>query len=175
MLAPMRWLVLVFLLGCPPPPEPVLPRPSDRTLALVEASRDLDGVVVGAGPAAPSATIVVVFASWCGHCKVELAVVGALRSAHPRVRILGVNYRGHEEYDGRGDAQAVRAYVASSAPWLRVVPAGEPLFDALGRPPMVPTLYVYDRAGTLAARYDRRERAMPDAGELGGLLRRLGG
>ncbi len=171
-LASLALLALLAVAACPAP-APESPRPADQTLSMIEASQDLDGAIVGTS-ANPTATIVIVFASWCGHCKRELDVIGGVRRAHPGTRILGINYRGHEEYDGRGNAQALRAYVASSAPWLRVVPADEPLFVALGRPPMVPTIIVYGADGRIAARYDRRDRAMPDASELDELLRGLG-
>jgi thiol-disulfide isomerase/thioredoxin len=117
----------------------------------------------------------VVFASWCGHCKAELDVIAQVRANHGKTRVLGVNYRGHEEYDGRGNAAAVRRYVSTNVPWLRVVPAEDRLFAALGRPPKVPTIYVYDRTGTLVSRFDRRARSLPDASELDALLTRLGG
>ncbi len=169
-----RAMALLLVVSCARgPATPVTP---DRTplsvLGNIEASADLDGAPVGASTA--RATIVVVFASWCEHCKTELAVIDSLRAAHPRLRVLGVNYRAHEEYADRGSAAAVRAYVAANAPWLRVIPAGEALFTALGRPPKVPTIFVFDRAGALAAQYDRRRRKMPDAAELGALLARLG-
>ncbi len=171
----MRAAVLAFLAGCaaaqaPAPAAPAAPS-RDAALALIEASPDLDGAVVG--PAGAPATIAVVFASWCSHCRHAFGVLGRALAAAPDTRAVGVNYRGHEEYDGRGSAAAVRAYVAAHAPWLRVVPAGEPLFAALGRPPLVPTIYVYDRAGALVARYDRRDRELPGEDELAGLLREL--
>lgn len=174
----MRWLAAIVLIACTtgitPPPQPPKPAPAPTTLlAKVEAAPDLDGTVVG--PSDARATIVVVFASWCEHCKVELDVIAALRASHPRLRVLGVNYKAHEEYADRGSAEAVRAYLASSAPWLRVVPADEALFTALGRPPKVPTILVFDHAGAVVEVFDRRERALPDAAELGELLRKLGG
>lgn len=179
----MPWtaVLVLVLVGCttgtpapvshPPPPPPAQSR-QPGVLPQVEASVDLDGVVVGASDA--HATLLVVFASWCSHCKVELEVIGTLRAAHPRLRVLGVNYKAHEEYARRGSSDAVRAFVAASAPWLRVVPADDALFTALGRPPKVPTMFVFDRTGALIETYDRRERELPDAAELGALLRRLG-
>jgi len=166
----MRWLVTFALLcGCVEPPvAPVLP---PTALQSIEASRDLDGGVVGTYG---RPTIVITFASWCSHCHEELATLAALRADHPGVRILGVNYIAHEVYAGRGNAQAVRAYVAQHAPWLRVVPADDALFAVLGRPPLIPTLYVFDRSGALVETYDRRYRAAPSVDELAELLGRLG-
>lgn len=155
-------LVAVFLAGACGPLAAPAPSPSRHragpTLAAVEAARDLDGAVVGP---ARGPTVVMVFASWCSHCRAELPALAALRDRRPDVRILGVNYRAHEEYDGRGDAVAVRAFVAERAPWLRVVPADEAVWTSLGRPPKVPTLYVFDRDGGLVRTFDRQVEAPP--------------
>ncbi len=171
----MRWLVVVFLaIGCVPAPAapaaPVVHR-AKTPLELVERSTDMDGAVVGRSE---QVTLVVSFASWCIHCKDELAVIASVREVHPRVRILGVNYKAHEEYGGRGSSEAVRAYVRDAAPWLRVVPIGEDIFRAFGRPPKVPTMFVFDGEGALVHTYDRRTREMPDAAELSALFTRLG-
>ena len=141
-------------------------------LPALERSVDLDGAVLGGSDAA--ATLVISCASWCEHCHDELRVLAGVRAAHPTVRILGLNYRGHEAYDHRGNADAVRAYVAAHAPWLRVIPADDALFAAFGAPPRIPTMFVYDRAGHLAATYDVRTRKPPDAAELETLLAHLG-
>lgn len=172
---PMIVLVACTTTQGPPPiehPAPPVHRAPWPALARIEASADLDGVTVGASTA--PATMVVVFASWCTHCKHELALIADLRAAHPGLRVLGVNYKAHEEYAERGSSEAVRAFVADSAPWLRVVPADDALFAVLGRPPKVPTIYVFDRRGALVETYDRRTRALPDAAELEALLQRLG-
>lgn len=140
----------------------------------LETSATIDGYAVADVAPGASATVVVVFASWCGHCRDQLVALDAVRARHPGMRALGVNYRGHEEYDHLGDAHRVRAYVTANAPWLIVVPAGERLFSALGRPPKIPTLYVYDRAGRLVQVYDRRTAAMPTAADLDALLNYIG-
>jgi len=169
---PFVVLLATLALACGPTRAPTtLRHPSP--LELVERAPDLDGTIIGTTDAA--ATLVVSFASWCVHCKAELAVLGALRDAHPRVRILGVNYKGHEEYGSRGSSDAVRAYVSASAPWLRVVPIGDDVFRAFGSPPKVPTMFVFDRGGALVETYDRRARTMPGAAELEALFARLGG
>ena len=49
------------------------------------------------------------------------ATLADLRASHPGMRILGLNYKGHEEYNRWGSSDAVRAYVAEHASWLRVV------------------------------------------------------
>lgn len=147
------------------------PLRSETTLGLIEARTDLDGARIGVSTA--PATLAFVFASWCSHCHEHLAELATLRAAHPRTRILGVSYRGHEEYDGRGNPTAVRAYLAKHAPWLRVLPADEVLFAALGRPRFVPTLYIFDARGALVVRYDRGAEPLPSAAALGVVLTRL--
>ena len=166
----MRWLVLLALLvGCPTPQQP---RQPSTALTMIEASVDLDGKPIGRTNA--RATIVVLMASWCGHCRAQLAVLEQIQAEHPNARILGVNYQGHEEYDDRGGTEKLRAYVDEAVPWLRVVPAGDELFGALGKPPFVPAVWVFDRDGTLVEFYDRREREPPTSNEIVALLAKLG-
>jgi thiol-disulfide isomerase/thioredoxin len=171
-------IALIALVACATPVgqpvpaghETAQPARPESGCARINASVDLDGKPVGD---ADGATLAIVFASWCEHCHKELDQIQRLRAAHPTLRVLGINYKGHEEYDHRGSATAVRAYVGKHALWLRVVPADDQLFELLGRPPMVPTIYVYNRAGELVASYNRRERAMPDAAELDALVARI--
>jgi thiol-disulfide isomerase/thioredoxin len=168
----MRWLACaVVLIGCARSVPPATPRQEvpirPGVLAQVEASTDLDGAVVGHGDAP---TLLIVFASWCEHCRTELVELAALRSHH--VRMLGINYRGHEDYAGRGGATAVRAF-AQRTPWLRVVPIEDALFAALGSPPQIPTLYVFDRNGALVASYSRKLGPPPDRAELAAVLDKL--
>jgi thiol-disulfide isomerase/thioredoxin len=165
----VRFAAVLVLSACatssspPPPARPAPPPPP--TVALLDAAQDIDGVVVG--PAAgEKATIAIVFASWCGHCRTELRELAVLRAERSDIRYLGINYVQHEEYDGRGDAAAVRVMRDDLAPWLRVVPADEALWTRLGRPTKVPTLYIFDRHGTLAKTYDRRVDALPTFDEL---------
>jgi hypothetical protein len=167
----VKYLVLLALLTACPKERVEAPKPA-TPLAMIEASSDLDGKLVGRTDA--RATIVVLMASWCGHCRAQLVQLAQVQQQHPRVRILGVNYKAHEEYDNRGNATQLRAYVGEHVPWLRVVPAGEPLFDALGRPPFVPAVWVYDTRGELVQFFDRREREPPTVGEIEALLARLG-
>lgn len=142
--------------------------PSPNVLGLIEASRDLDGVAVGT---AETPTIMIVFASWCEHCRDELHELEAMRGSG--VRILGINYKGHEDYKARGSSEAVRGFVHDQAAWLRVVPIEEDVFAALGRPPLIPTMFVYDRHGALVETFDRRVRKPPSKSELEALLAKL--
>ena len=152
--------------GAPAASAPATSAARGPSLALVERAVDLDGAAVGPPAAAQRATVAVVFASWCVHCREEMPVLAALAAGHPEVRVLGINYRAHEEYDGRGDAAAVRAFVAAEAPWLRVVPADEAVWKSLGAPPKVPTVLVFDRAGALVRAFDRRAAPIPGLADL---------
>ena len=163
---------MLALSACIAAPAPALHPANLSALVQLEAAPDLDGAPVGHADAA--ATIVIAFASWCPHCHDELAILDHLRGAHPRLRVLGLNYKGHEEYDHLGGAQEVRRYRAEHAPWLRVVPVDDGLYQAFGSPAKIPTLYVYDARGALVETFDRGVRAQPDERELEALLARLG-
>ncbi|MBL0212524.1 MAG: TlpA family protein disulfide reductase [Myxococcales bacterium] len=167
----MRFLALAVLVACAAHPQKRISPPAPGALALVETSSDLGGTPVGASPA--RVTVVVVLASWCKECAAEVAILDQLRRSHPAVRFLGISYAANEEYDHRGSPAALRAY-AGKRPWLRVVIADDALYAALGGPPKIPAVYVFDQAGGLVATFDRRERAMPDANELVRLLAQLG-
>lgn len=164
-------LVAICWAGCAAPAAiPSAPTPPAPTpLALLEAARDLDNIVIGESR---TPTVVVVMTSWCVPCRAELDVFERVRVWHPRVRWLALNSKAHEEYDQRGNSIAIRA-VADDTPWLRIVPTGDDLFAAFGRPPKIPTVFVYDGAGTLVAKFDRRERRAPSDDELDALLRTL--
>jgi thiol-disulfide isomerase/thioredoxin len=174
----MRALLLTLLVACGParptatvakvPPVVEVEAKPTTPLGMVEAAADLDGAKIGA--AAGKTTVLIVFASWCPHCHTELAILDELRAKHAEMRVVGVNYVGHEEYKGRGNPIALRAYLAKHAPWLRVVPADDELYAALGRPPKIPTIYVFDAKGTRVATFDRRERPKPTAEELEAVL-----
>ena len=165
-------VVLAFLAGCPQPHDTTpLPQPRARALAAIEASPDFDGRLIGTTDA--RATIVILMASWCGNCRAEIDVLWQLRQEHSRLRILAVSYKEHEEYDNRGNAQQLRAYIRDHAFWLRVVPAGEAMFDALGRPPFVPAVWVFDARGDLVKYFDRTHQAPPTKAELEALLAQL--
>ena len=163
----MRWLLLLVV-ACAAPARTNPAPPS--ALASAEASVDLDGKPIG-HEAVP--TLVVVFASWCPHCHEELAIIDQLRTHH-HVRILGLNYKGHEEYDHRGGAVEVRRYIAEHAAWLRVVPADDALFTTFGSPPKIPTMYLYDAHGAPVETFDRAARAQPSSAELEAALVKAG-
>ena len=175
-------LFAIALAGCPASPAPVTgPGPvapsgpaaaGSPRIDAIEAAVDLDGQLVGPLRRGQTATVAMVFASWCVHCRHEMPVLARLRERNPSVRVIGVNYRAHEEYDGRGSSAAVRAFVTEQAPWLRVVPAGEELWTSLGRPPKVPTVYVFDGTGALVRAFDRRTDAIPTLDELEAALPR---
>src|SRR3569832_1301206 len=163
----MRWLVwVVALVGCattkPAPSAPARP----GVLAQLDASADLDGAVVGHSD---QPTLVVVFASWCPHCKAELGELEPLRA---RARMLGVNYRGHEDYAGRGSSAAVRAF-AQRTPWLRVVPIDDALFTTLSSPPQIPSIYENNKHSTHDATNTHKEHPPPDRAELAAVLDKL--
>ena len=151
----MRRLALLAVVACASSAPTAVPPSALRLLPQLEAARDLDGVVVGSGT--ERATVAILFATWCGACHDEVAIVAKLRARHPGLRVLAVDYVAFEEFANRGNLEALRAFAAAT-PWLRVVPADDALFTALGRPPKIPTVYVFDRAGALRAKMQPRQR-----------------
>lgn len=139
-------------------------------LRRVQAATDLDGAVVGPAPADKQVTAVVVFASWCGVCRHELAILGELLTEEPRLRVIGVN--AYEEYADFSDEQRLRAFVAETAPWLQVVRADAALFAALGRPTKIPSMFLFDRDGAVVETYLRVRRRPPDKAELAAAIAR---
>jgi hypothetical protein len=138
-------------------------------LAALEASKDFAGVPIGSTDM--RATFVIEFATWCQPCTEELALLHDARDRHSNVRWIGVSYKPHEEYDQRGGAPQVAAFV-SATPWLRVVPMDDALYTSLDRPRKIPMLWVFDANGTLVAKFSQQP---PDASELESLFTRLGG
>jgi hypothetical protein len=132
----------------------------------MDAAPDLDGRVIGAPDG--KKTVAVVFASWCGNCAAELAEISGIKD-RADTRVIGVNFKWQEEYDDRGDSASVRQMVAEEVPWLRVAPGDERLFRAMGSPPKIPDVYVYDANGALVREYHHLSE-MPDAAALGALL-----
>ena len=152
-----------------PPAEPAAMDLADG-LRRVQAATDLDGAVVGPAPAGKQVTAVVVFASWCGACRRELAILGELVIEEPRLRVIGVN--AYEEYADFGDEERLRAFLAEAAPWLQVVRADADLFAALGRPTKIPSMFLFDGSGAVVETYLRVRRRPPDKAELAAAIER---
>ncbi len=164
-----RFLGLFLLVGCAARPPQRIPPPAPGALAIVEGAHDLAGHPIGASSAGP--TIVVLIASWCEHCAAEIAALETVRGRHPDLRVIGVSYGAHENYDHRGNPEALARY-ATAHPWLPIVVADDAMFAALGAPPMIPTVLVFDHAGSLVAQFDRRTHREPSAAELEAALDR---
>ena len=165
-------LILALIAACGPPQRTRTAKKRKikpvRTVAHIESGlqtllgyADLDGKVLGPKPET-RVTAVVVFASWCRHCREQMDYLHQLTRAYERLRVIGVSYYESPE----NGEQAVREYVEHNAPWLRVVRADEPLFHALGRPSHVPSLFLFDGAGKLLRTYLPPKRLPPKMDEL---------
>jgi thiol-disulfide isomerase/thioredoxin len=110
-------------------------------------------------------TAVVVFASWCGPCRHELATLGELREQFPTLRVIGIN--AYENYDQRSDQERLRNFINENAPWLtQIVHADSALLRGFGNVPNIPTLFVYDKSGAVVAEFRRNKRSPPTHAEL---------
>jgi thiol-disulfide isomerase/thioredoxin len=140
----IRALLLLTLAACAGTVPPPTAKP-DRVLGQIEALTALDGAPIGAAADGHS-TIVVVFASWCPHCRHELELLEAIREERPTLRIIGLN--AYETFSELSDEQQLRGWLAAHAPWLRVA-VGDHLLPAMGGVPKIPTLFLYDARGRL--------------------------
>lgn len=133
-----------------------------RGYQLVMAANTIEGVPL---PTRKAAVALVVFASWCGHCKKELSELGQLRQNHPNLRIIGVN--AYEDFQGISNRDKLNSYIADNAPWLtEIVPADSTLLADFGGIPKIPTLFLYDAQGGVVEEYRRNIRPAPSPEEL---------
>jgi thiol-disulfide isomerase/thioredoxin len=162
-------LALVATACAAPRAAPTSALAPDPAYARLEDASDLDGRSVGPLAGGQHATLVIVFASWCGHCRHELAVLGDLVRDEPALRVVGVN--AYETWSQLSDETRLREFLASTAPWLRVVHGDEALLGALGGVPKIPSLFLFDRHGRLVEDWRRQERAPPDLPDLRAAIR----
>lgn len=123
---------------------------------------DIDGRPVSREPDA-RVTAVVVFATWCQPCRREIGWLGELTRDESRLRVIGVNYYDETGYSGD---ERVRAFRHAIAPWMQVVRGDQPLFEALGQPRYVPSMYLFDSFGRLQRAYLPPMRMPPSKDEL---------
>lgn len=140
------------------------PEPASGGLHRLMSSTDIDGKHVGETSAEHAATVVVVFASWCGPCRHELALLSEIRERQPKVRIIGLN--AYEDWGELSDEQRLRAFLGENAPWLQVVHADDTMLEAFGGVPKIPTLFVYDQQGRQVVAFRRNKRTPPTRDEL---------
>ena len=118
----------------------------------------------------PTLTFAVMFASWCGHCHVQLDILNQLRLAHPTVAFMGLSYAPFEAFNSNGDFAQLRTYAADNAPWLPIYELPEAMYQLAGQPRKIPTLWVFNADGSLLATFDRATREAPDLAELESLV-----
>jgi thiol-disulfide isomerase/thioredoxin len=142
--------------GAAPAPSAETPHPA---WTAVRAARTIDGAAVAGLVVPGQPAVFIVFATWCGPCRTELATLGELRAELPGLAVVGLNH--YEGWSGRSDQAKMRAFVAENAPWLPVVQSDDALLATLGGVPKIPSLFVFDRSGRLAQAFRRHEVAAP--------------
>ncbi|HUH05097.1 MAG TPA: TlpA disulfide reductase family protein [Kofleriaceae bacterium] len=165
------WLLVATLIACTRP-APVSPGEGDEAYRSVVSRRGLDGKPVGHDQAA-SATVVIVFASWCQACRKELAMLSELVTEHPRVRVIGVN--AFEDFEDLSNAAALEEFLGTNHPWLTVVRGDDQLLRSLGGVSKIPTLFVFDAHGAAVKVYRPERRTPPGKKELMRVLTGLHG
>jgi len=164
-------LALATLLGlaacgtAPPVPSAPLAASAVGPTAGLEALRsrlDIDGKALPHPPRQP--TVVVFFASWCGPCQKELAVLGELRAEIPTLQVIGIN--AYEEWGDLSDERRLREFLAENSPWLPVVRGDDALLHKFGGVPRIPTLFIYDHEGDLVREFRRGLTRLPTRDDL---------
>ena len=84
------------------------------------------------------------------------------------IRVIGVNY--FEDFEDQGSEDAVKKFVKESYPSLEVVRADTALWAEFGSPSKIPSMYVFDRNGTMIKSFVRSERPAPTRAELEAVL-----
>lgn len=156
-------LLAAALAGCRSGAAPrATDNPAEAGLAALAGHHDISGapVELRQGP-----VVVVVFASWCGPCRRELATLSALRrELGSEVQFIGLN--AYEEWGELSDGGKLRRFLEKSAPWLTVVRDDGRLLAAFGGVPKIPSLFVYDSRGRVVRAFRRNRRPPPTRAEL---------
>ncbi len=163
-------VVLLASCGGSEAPEPITP-PSVQAPKSTAAKAGFNLVmqsttIAGQALARDERPIAMVFfASWCGHCRRELAELGELRKRYPTLRIIGLN--AYEDFRDFSGPQQLQSYIADNAPWMtEIVSADEAMREAFGKIPKIPTLFLYSSTGVVIAEYRRNKRPPPSLQEL---------
>lgn len=87
------------------------------------------------------------FASWCGPCRVELALLQEINSAlvGRGLRIVAINL--FEEFDGLSNGKRLAAFLRITNPDFTVLKGNEAVSAAFGGIRRIPTLILFDRSG----------------------------
>ena len=130
--------------------------------ARVMASSTIEGQAL---PEDDRPVAMVFFASWCGHCRNELAQLDNLRKRYPTLRIIGLN--AYEEFRDYSDKERLRTFIAENAPWLtEIVSADEDMRATFGKVPKIPSLFLYNKHGAVVAEFRRDKGPPPTEQEL---------
>ena len=103
--------------------------------------------------------VVTFFASWCPPCVEEFGHLKAVHGAYPadKFAILAVNLL--EEWGGLSNAGRLARFLERTAPPFTVLRGTEAISRRFGGVDRIPTLFVFDRDGTLAYRFIHRVKA----------------
>lgn len=132
-------------------------RLSDDLAEQITRLDHLAGSPVGA--LGGNVVLITFFASWCPPCVAEFRQLRAIRTAYPEtaVKIVAINL--FEDWGGLSDSKRLRRFLDRSEPNFSVVRGEDSISRRFGGISRIPTLFVFDRRGRIAYRFENLQGA----------------
>ncbi|MGI9047942.1 MAG: TlpA family protein disulfide reductase, partial [Rubrobacteraceae bacterium] len=124
---------------------PVGSKAPDFTVKTIDGGKGSLG-----GNNSKSATLLVLFASWCPHCQAEAPTISSLEKKYPDLRVVMVSIPDKKAGWERGDnLQNVRKFVNTY--YIKGPAAYDPAVGRTYKVSGTPTIYVLDKNGKIVA------------------------
>jgi thiol-disulfide isomerase/thioredoxin len=126
---------------------------SDDIKTTLKTLPHLQGAPVTDATLAQKVVVVTFFASWCQPCREEFAHLRQMHETYhgSGLEIVAVNY--FENFDNLSDEARLQKYLALTQPPFTVVKGNDTISAQFGTITRIPTLFIFDRQGRQALRF----------------------